>query len=120
MAGERRRFARSVVKRDTFFVFNHFSTRVGHVRDISEGGVAFEYSHKIDTDFTPEVIDMFCLNNKDCYMASVQCKAVYAHFCDLPDREARAGYALCRCGLQFTNLSEVQKTQLKEIVSGRD
>ena len=116
MNSDRRRFPRYLVKRNTFFVFNHFSTRVGSVRDISEDGVSFEFNHKVDTEFSPEVIDMFSLNNGCCYMAGVGCKAIYSLFYDGQTEDVQKGYRLCRCGVQFFSLDSGQKEQLKTIV----
>ena len=40
---ERRKFDRHAVSKNLFFVFNHDSTEMAEIKDISKGGLKFEY-----------------------------------------------------------------------------
>jgi hypothetical protein len=100
------------------FVFNHFSTRVGCVKDISQGGLSFEYIDKSGRKCIPEVIDIFTNNEERVFMPAVPCKKIY-DTATLGKTEPFSGLETRRCGLQYGPLTIDQKKQIAHLLESR-
>ena len=107
---ERRKFVRYRIPFGTLFVFDHLSTRVGWVRDVGRGGVAFECKQTAGTPIISEVIDIFSCSNELFYLAAIPCKRTF--LMDLGKRSYMGDlFRANRFGQQFVELTDEQKTK---------
>ena len=100
------------------FVFNHFSTRVGCIKDISQGGLSFEYIHKSGRECIPEVIDIFSNSDELFFMPTVPCRKIY-DTATVGETEPFSGLETRRCGLQYGPLTREQEKQIAELLKSR-
>ena len=110
MAGERRTSNRHLVGNRAFVALGGGYTRVGGIRDISSGGIAFEYYfHKHLNYEAVDRLDIFAPRN--CfYLANVPCRIVYD---ETVYETTNPLFIIKRCGLKFKTLKEEQAAQLK-------
>ena len=54
---ERRKFIRLMLPYGMLYVFDHYSARVGWVRDVGMGGLSFEFNPEGEAGKVSEVID---------------------------------------------------------------
>jgi hypothetical protein len=108
---DRRRFKRYRVLEGALFVLNHFSTRVGWVRDISSSGLCFDCICKYGHEVAPEVIDLFAHQPSGIYLPTLRCKMIFTRKLekktDLPGQPD-----MNRCGLSFNEITESQRKKL--------
>ena len=114
MAFERRKYTRYLVRADTYAAFGSHFTKVGKTKDISMGGLAFEYIKNSEVqDQNPFKVSMFLTNDKF-FLWNLPCRLIYdfskAGFDD--NQEPNSLFVHRRCGLQFTNISEDQRQSL--------
>jgi hypothetical protein len=109
---ERRKFTRLLAEDTAFAVLRPHFTKLGKIKDMSEGGLAFEYiayeGQKEDTSG----MDIF-LSGDRFYLGRIPCRIRYdikiAERYQTPiDRIERR-----RCGLQFGELTDEQAAQLE-------
>ena len=105
---ERRKFKRYEVSEGKIFVFNHFSTKVGFIKNLSRGGCLFEYIHLHEEVIDPEVVDLFSYDFNKFLLIGLPCERVFLSKESIED----SGHKTKRCGLKFQNLDEKQKAQL--------
>ena len=109
---ERRKFMRFLAQDKAFAVLRPHFTKLGKIKDISGGGLAFEYIAYEGQKEGSLGIDIFLSNNRF-YLARLPCKIRYdikiaeRHKISMDRIERR------RCGLQFGELAEEQAAQLK-------
>ena len=116
---EKRKFFRYEISEMLFLVFARNSRRLGMVRNISMGGVAFEYIVYDDT--SPSVykgdrieINMF-KRDWEFFVEKIPCKIVY----DVQTENDFNPYSYVKtrcCGLQFSDLNEKQRKKLVNLV----
>ena len=106
MEAERRKFRRRLPQELTFAILRPHFTKLGKVKDISRGGLAFEYILN-GTQYTGSSgIDIF--SGDRFYLPRIPSKIVY-------DMEIVGQYQdveRWRCGLQFGDLTEDQAAKL--------
>ncbi len=105
---ERRQFKRYDVPEGKIFVFNHFSAKVGFIKNLSRGGLSFEYIHLYDEVVDPEVVDLFSYDFNKFFLIGLPCTKIFE------SREIKedSGHKTKRCGLKFKDLEEGQRAQL--------
>lgn len=114
---EKRKTARFFLKENTFAAFWSGSPKVGKVKDISQGGLSFEYLYDGETDSDSKLVDIWMSGVKYA-LRDVPCRKVY-------DIRAAVDYAnhpfvstiMNRCGLQFGILSTDQSAKLSLFIS---
>ena len=112
---ERRKFTRYLVQADTYAAFGPQFAKVGKTKDISIGGLAFEYINNIESvDQHPSRVSIF-LTEGNFFLWNVPCRVIY----DVP-REAVHGdpytaslYNYHVCGLAFETFRQDQKQSLE-------
>jgi hypothetical protein len=109
---ERRKFMRFLAQGTAFAVLRPHFTKLGKIKDISEGGLAFEYIAYERQKENSSGIDIF-LSDNGFYLGRIPCKIRYdikiaERYQTSTDRIERR-----RCGLQFGELTEEQAAQLK-------
>jgi len=77
MPAERRATNRYAVLFDEIQVFIYPSQKIYPIKDISKGGLAFEYSPVADEPFESEAIDISAVDYDRFYLPQIACKTVY-------------------------------------------
>jgi hypothetical protein len=112
---EKRRFERYMAQDLAFAVFRPRFTKLGKIKDISRGGLAFEYVTSEGRMEDSREIDIF-ISGARFHLTRVPAKAIYDTeivnhgFTFAPFVEMR------RCGVQFGELTEVQASQLDDFL----
>ena len=108
---ERRKFDRHPVSKNQFFVFNHDSTEMAEINDISEGGLKFEYL-PVDPQKTQwKLIDIFSNISQRVYILGIPCKLIYDIITLSEDRTFNGSPARI-VGLEFDRLEKNQKKKI--------
>lgn len=113
METERRKNIRFLVPGDVIAVLQDGSIKIGQVRDVSIGGLAFDhiYDENLSQEPSPKDVDLFA---KEFCISKIPCRVVY----DIPVPTPTEYQSLTihfitkRCGVKFEGLSEDQITQL--------
>ena len=117
LSPEKRRYVRYNTKPLVYAALGSHYSRVGKVKDISIGGLAFEYvaGNDLPNDLTR--IDVFAAGN-GIYIPAIACRKIYEFVIDngLEQYEPTNDIAMMRCGVEFINPGRVQLTQLKELI----
>ena len=108
---ERREFIRFLAQGTAFAVLRPHFTKLGKIKDISEGGLAFQYVAYKGQNEESSAIDIFLTGNRF-YLGRIPCKIRYDIKLDeryqIPiDRIERR-----RCWVQFGQLTEEQGDKL--------
>ena len=116
MVVEKRKYYRFMVRPDTYAALGPQYTKVGKVRQISIGGLAFEYiciteNENIDQHSTK--IALFLCENQF-FLPNIPCRVIS----DLPngtldkDPMFDSIYTVNRCAVQYKNITEHQQRRL--------
>jgi hypothetical protein len=113
---ERRKFDRHPVSKNQFFVFNHDSTEMAEINDISEGGLKFEYL-PVDPQKTQwKLIDIFSNISQRVYILGIPCKLIYSIITLSEDRTFNGSPARI-AGLEFGRLDKIQKKKIGNLLN---
>ena len=115
MTVEKRNYVRFLAKPNTYAALGSRFTKVGRIKDISIGGLAFEYiCNSQDSDQQPSKIAIF-LSENGFHLADLACWVV----CDCPkcawskNPVLNSVYAINCCAVQFTVITKNQKDGLE-------
>ena len=108
---ERRKFDRRPVSKNLFFVFNHDSTEMAKINDISEGGLKFEYLPVEQQKTQWNLIDIFSKTSQRAYVLGIPCKLIY-DIITLTEDHTFMGSPARMAGLEFGRLDKNQKKKL--------
>ena len=113
---EKRKTARFILKEGAFAALGNGLSKVGKVKDISRGGLSFEYLYDSQTDSDAKLVDIWMLGAKYA-LRDVPCKKVY----DIRSASDYENYPFVftimnRCGLQFAALSTDQSAKLSSFI----
>jgi len=113
MGEEQRKHIRFLVKEDVIAALRNRSTKIGKVRDISLGGLAFEHIYEKNSNANHPMRNLFLMIN-GVRLSGVPCRVVYDVPAGMPDEYSPliTRFPTRRCGVQFETLSENQRTQL--------
>ena len=109
---ERRKFTRFLVQDTAFAVLRPQFTKLGKIKDISEGGLAFDYIAYEGQRQHSSGIDIF-LSGDHFYLGKIPCKIRYDIKIAERQQTSIDRIERRRCGLQFGKLTEEQAAQLK-------
>jgi hypothetical protein len=115
MVSEPREYVRFLAKNNAYISLGRGFTRVGTIKDVSLGGVAFEYViiEDLDQKHTQQ-LDIFVSGN-GFNLSNVPCTIVY----DISLGTLNSNYTFStliiskRCGVKFCEVTEEQTVQLK-------
>ena len=113
---ERRKFVRFVLPYGMLYVFDHYSARVGWVRDVGMGGLSFEFNPEDEAVKISEVIDIFAYDQEPFYLPSVICENTFSRFVG-GRRYFNRHLNQTRCGHHFVSLTAEQKTKWQELIN---
>jgi len=105
---ERRKFVRYMLPYGMLYVFDHYSARVGWVRDAGMGGLSCEFNHGGEAKKI-EVIDIFADAFENLYIPSVTCESA-STLCLKEKRGFNKHLVRTRYGQHFVSLTAEQKT----------
>jgi len=98
------------------YVFDHYSTKVGWVRDIGMGGMSFEFNHESNSEGISEVIDIFAYDQEIFYMPAVPCQKTFG--LNMGKRRSFSTHPnQTRCGHHFVSLTPEQTTKWQELIN---
>ena len=114
MAIENRKYERVSPRGNAFAALGRQYAKVGRIKDISLGGLAFDYIYSVDTDRDFSHINIFLIG--DVFnLYNIPCEVVY----DIPypavleNIESIKVSSMKRCGVQFGDMTEDEMTQMK-------
>ena len=119
MKAEKRKFDRFVPIEGTFAALENGLLKVGKIKDISLGGLAFEYVYDKKSGPNGNRVDIF-MSGKRYFLQDVPCQEVYDKMLP-PDYEYLpfSSTIMNRCGLQFGKLSTDQSEKLSSFIGAR-
>jgi hypothetical protein len=114
---EHRRYTRLSPPANTFAALGSKYVKVGKVKDISLGGLSFEYICGEGTNQNSSQVDIFVVGNVF-HLYNVPCKMIYDVQIHVPHVNNNFVKILTtkRCGLQFKELPEDNLVQLKLLI----
>jgi c-di-GMP-binding flagellar brake protein YcgR len=115
MAFERRKYTRYLVRADAYAAFGSNFTKMGNTKDVSIGGLAFDYiKNSEDQGKEPFKVSIFLTKN-EFFVWCLPCRLIYDFSWNSFDdnQESNSFYVHRRCGLQFTDISEDQRQSLE-------
>ena len=115
MEVEQRRFKRYVVEENKYEVFSRELGITGNLKDISEGGLAYQYVPDDGEGFKSEVIDILGKNLERFYLHGLVCMRIY-DITELAMDRAFTGAEIRLRGLEFTGLSEKQRQKVTDMI----
>ena len=110
LVSERRKFGRFLAQDRAFAVLRPDFARLGKIKDISEGGLSFEYVAYQEEEQDASELDIF-LSEGGFHLSKMPCSIIY----DIRMREkyeVSARIQRRRCGLRFGRLTKAQARQL--------
>ena len=111
---DKREFERFSPRGNAYACYGLHYTRVGRIKDICLGGLAFEYITELDSDRDSSQIDIFLVGDVF-HMYNIPCQVIY----DIPNpfHPENVGSIKVsptkRCGVRFGTLEEDDVVQLK-------
>ena len=112
---EQRRFKRYVVEENKYEIFSRELGITGNLRDISEGGLAYQYIPDDGGGSTSEIIDILGKNLERLYLPGLVCKRIY-DIKELAAARTYKGMEIRLRGMEFTGLSEKQHQKVVDLI----
>jgi len=116
MNNERREFVRYQIKPHTVFLFSNYSPVKGWVKDISRGGMSFEYTPSEECEPKPEISLILVGDAFPFYLPDLPCKTIYDIKVDKNHRPFKTT-GIRRCGVQYTKLDPEMQEKLEFLLS---
>ncbi|MFO7555482.1 MAG: PilZ domain-containing protein [Desulfobacterales bacterium] len=113
---KRRKFVRYHVRPHTIFLYSNNSPVKGWVKDISSGGMAFEYTQIEGCEPKPESSLILMGDAIPFYLPDLPCKTIY---CTKVNNSGRLGRVLQkrRCGVQYEKLDPELQEKITDLLS---
>ena len=109
MENERREFVRYPIKPHTIFLYSNNSPVKGWIKDISKGGMSFEYTPSEECEPKPEIKLILAGDTLPFYLPDIPCKTIYDIKVEKNDRPFKIT-GTRRCGVLFEKRdSEMQE-----------
>ena len=107
MRSEQRKHDRFIPKENAFAALGRKYTRVGKIKDISEGGLAFEYIAGEEYNKDVSELDIF-LVGVEFHLYKIPCKMIYNIDVHVPQTNNKLAKIITtkRCGVQFKKFSK--------------
>ncbi|MCP4111686.1 MAG: PilZ domain-containing protein [Desulfobacteraceae bacterium] len=113
MGLDKRKFSRFLAQHNAFVALGHSFARVGKVKNISRGGLTFEYVSDNNSEGDASQLYVF-LSEHGFHLSDIPCKIVY----DIPVgspyvyKTFNQTFITKRCGVVFGNIPNHKKSQL--------
>ena len=111
---EKRKYSRLSPNGNAFAALGRGYTKVGRIRNIALGGLAFDYISAIGTEEELSHIDIFLIGEVF-HLSGINCEIVYDIEQPFPYKkiELIKPSDTRRCGIKFVSLTENETAQLK-------
>jgi hypothetical protein len=116
MEAERRKSKRYPVPKNVYFVFDHNSNKMAVVKDISMGGLKFEYIPIPSSEAEWKTIDIYASSRNRFHLFGIPCKIIY-QIDSLIENQSFSGSRSRTAGLQFAKLTKNQKKKLESLLN---
>ena len=113
---ERRREQRVAITDDEIVVMGRYSNSVGVIKDISMGGMRFEYFSDKPVDGQWKLIDILANRQDHVLLASVPCDIAY-DIKGMASNSTFTGLCVRICGVNFNALTEDQTGNLEHLIA---
>jgi hypothetical protein len=114
VAIEKRKYARALPQGNAFAALGRRYTKVGRIKNLSLGGLAFEYISESGTDRDSSRIDIFIIGDVF-HLYNIPCEVVYDVQLSVPieNYESINISPTKRCGVKFGVLTDDDLAQMK-------
>jgi hypothetical protein len=116
MAVERRKFKRHGAPESGYFVFDHDTSEMARIKDVSLGGLKFEYLSLANAIIEWRLIDIFGIKGSRFHLFGIPCKQIYS-IAELSENKTFSGSRSRTSGLKFINLTGDQQTKLESLIN---
>jgi len=119
MRSERRKYTRFIAEKNVYVALGINFTKVGKLKDISIGGLAFEYVDYTE-NFVQDSSTVAIFNSlNEFYLPNLACRLIYnlAISAENDDSQLTWQYAIYRCAIQFGDLTAEQRKQLEFLIN---
>jgi len=119
MRSERRKYTRFLSEKDVYAALGINFTKVGKLKDISIGGLAFEYVDYTENFVQDSSIVAIFHSLNEFHLPNLACRLI----CNLAisaeniDPQFIRQYALRRCAIQFKDITAKQRKQLEFLIN---
>ncbi len=115
MRAERRHFPRYSVQPNKFVVFCHDSLMTANIKDISQGGLRFEYFPSNGDKAEWKMVDILHQEKTRFYLPDLACNIIY-DVLNLEENRSFSGSQSRVCGLKFERLTTRQENKLEDLL----
>ena len=115
MTAERRGLKRQEVPESEYFVFEHDTSVMGRIKNISLEGLKVEYVSMINGTIAWRKIDIFGMQGSRFYMFGIPCEQIYS-IDELAQRRTFSGSRLRSSGLKFIRMASEQQKKLETLI----
>lgn len=117
MEAEKRKTERFVVRNGAFVAFGNGLPKVGMLKDISKGGLSFEYLYDEKPVGNESRVDIW-MTSKEFFLREAPCSKVYeiTPASDYDDNQF-SSTIMNRCGLKFRPISADQSAKLSSFIN---
>jgi hypothetical protein len=114
MGDEKRKYVRFIAGPNTFAALGSSYTKIGKIRDISMGGLAFEYCSGIENSTRQDSSVTIFITVNNFYLENLPCLIICDHPKDSSNEThfLNSNYTVKQCSLQFMTISEDQRQHL--------
>ena len=114
MQSERRKSIRYIPQENAFAALGRRYKKVGHIKDISRGGLAFEFIAGEKNIVDGNQIDVFLTGN-GFHLYNVGCRVIYEQAVRIPKVNSKyvKMLTLKKCGVSFSKMSKQDNSQLE-------
>lgn len=115
---EKRKYPRIKIEEEGIVAVHNGSNRIGKVRDIGLGGLAFEHIYEDDL-MEGETRKSLTLLIQGINLSKIPCRIIYNHELQIPFEFDQLAIQLTtrRCGIEFESLTEQQIAQLERLLN---
>ena len=119
MRSERRKYTRFLAEEDVYAALGINFSKVGKLKDISIGGLAFEYIDCTENCVQDSSRVAIFHSHKDFHLPNLVCRLI----CNLAipvkndDLQFNRQYPIKRCAVQFGNITTEQRKQLELFIN---
>ena len=116
MTVEQRKFTRHEVPDSGYFVFDHDTSEMAKIKDVSLGGLKFEYVSIAGDISGWRLINIFGNKGNRFHIFGIPCRRIYC-IDELAENKTLSGSRSRTSGLNFIHLTGDQQTKLESLIN---
>ncbi len=113
---ERRKLKRHRVPESAYFVFDYDTSEMARIKDVSLGGLKFEYVFIANDIIKWRTIDIYGIKGSRFYLFGILCSRIYC-LDELAENKTFSGSRSRTSGLKFIHLTGDQQTKLESLIN---